>query len=129
MQIEDFSLGVSIGKGAFGEVYLTTRNGTNKLYATKKIPKNKVEAPTIKKHFIDEINILKTLDHKNIIKLETIRQTANNYYIISEYYNGGGLYEALQQYKLSNGTPFPENVVQHFMRQIIDALIYLHGKK
>ena len=36
MQIEDFSLGVSIGKGAFGEVYLTTRNGTNKLYATKK---------------------------------------------------------------------------------------------
>ena len=84
MQIEDFSLGKCIGKGSFGEVYLTTRNGYNKLYATKKIPKKKVESPSIKKHLIDEIEILKTLDHKNIIKLETIKQSESNYYIISE---------------------------------------------
>ena len=129
MQIEDFSLGKCIGKGSFGEVYLTTRNGYNKLYATKKIPKKKVESPSIKKHLIDEIEILKTLDHKNIIKLETIKQSENNYYIISEYYNGGGLYDILKQYKKIYGRPFPENIVQHLMRQIIDAVIYLHQRK
>ena len=129
MQIEDFSLGKCIGKGSFGEVYLTTRKGTNKLYATKKISKQKIESPSIKKHFLDEIEILKTLNHKNIIKLETIRQSPNNFYIISEYYNGGGLYDCLRQYKIIYGKPFPENVVQHFMRQIIDALIYLHQRK
>ena len=129
MQIDDFSLVKSIGKGAFGEVYLTTRNGYNKLYATKKIPKKKVEAPSIKKHLIDELEVLKTLNHKNIIKLETIKQTESNYYIISEYYNGGGLYDILKQYKAFYGRPFPENIVQHLMRQIIDAVVYLHQRK
>ena len=129
MQIEDFSLGKCIGQGSFGEVYLTTRKGYNKLYATKKISKQKIEVPSIKKHFLDEIEILKTLNHKNIIKLETIRQSQNNFYIICEYYNGGGLYDCLKQYKIRYGRPFPENIVQHFMRQIIDALVYLHQRK
>ena len=129
MQIDDFSLGKCIGQGSFGEVYLTTRKGYNKLYATKKVSKQKIELPSIKKHFIDEIEILKTLNHKNIIKLETIRQSQNNFYIICEYYNGGGLYDCLKQYKKRYGRPFPENIVQHFMRQIIDALIYLHQRK
>ena len=129
MQIEDFSLGQYIGKGAFGEVYLTTRIGYNKLYATKKIPKKLVETPSIKKHLLDELEILKTLDHKNIIKLETIKQSENNYYIITDYYNGGGLYDILKKYKMIYGRPFPENVVQHLMRQIIDAVVYLHQRK
>ena len=129
MQVEDYSLGQCIGKGAFGEVYLTTKKGINKLFATKKIPKYKVENPTIKKHLIDEIEILQTLNHKNIIKLETIKQTTNNYYIITEYYNGGGLFNILKQYKNIYHKAFPENIIQHLMRQIIDAIIYLHQRK
>ena len=129
MQVEDYSLGQCIGKGAFGEVYLTTKKGINKLFATKKIPKYKVENPTIKKHLIDEIEILQTLNHKNIIKLETIKQTSNNYYIITEYYNGGGLFNILKQYKNIYHKAFPENIIQHLMRQIIDAIIYLHQRK
>ena len=129
MQVEDYSLGQCIGKGSFGEVYLTTKKGINKLFATKKIPKYKVENPTIKKHLIDEIEILQTLNHKNIIKLETIKQTTNNYYIITEYYNGGGLFNILKQYKKVYHKAFPENIIQHLMRQIIDAIIYLHQRK
>ena len=129
MQVEDYSLGQCIGKGSFGEVYLTTKKGINKLFATKKIPKYKVENPTIKKHLIDEIEILQTLNHKNIIKLETIKQTSNNYYIITEYYNGGGLFNILKQYKNIYHKAFPENIIQHLMRQIIDAIIYLHQRK
>ena len=129
MQVEDYSLGQCIGKGSFGEVYLTTKKGINKLFATKKIPKYKVENPSIKKHLLDEIEILQTLNHKNIMKVEKIKQTINNYYIITEYYNGGGLYHALKKYKKIYGRPFPENIVQHLMRQIIDAIIYLHQRK
>ena len=129
MQVDDYSLRQCIGKGSFGEVYLTTKKGINKLFATKKIPKYKVENPTIKKHLIDEIEILQTLNHKNIIKLETIKQTSNNYYIITEYYNGGGLFNILKQYKNIYHKAFPENIIQHLMRQIIDAIIYLHQRK
>ena len=129
MQVDDYSLGQCIGKGSFGEVYLTTKKGINKLFATKKIPKYKVKNPSIKKHLLDEIEILQTLNHKNIMKVEKIKQTINNYYIITEYYNGGGLYNTLKKYKKIYGRPFPENIVQHLMRQIIDAIIYLHQRK
>ena len=129
MQVGDYSLIKRIGKGAFGEVYLTTRNGFKEFYATKKVPKRKVETPSVKKHFLDEIKILQKLDHKNVIKLITVMQTVTDYYIVSEYYNGGGLNGILKQYKVMYGKPFPENIVQHLMKQILDALIYLHQRK
>ena len=127
--IDEYCLIKCIGRGAFGEVYLTNKKGSNQLYATKKVSKQKIESPSIKKYFINEINILKELNHKNIIRLETIRQTAHNFYIITEFYNGGGLSECLRKHRMIKGRPFSEEIVQHLMRQIIDALKYLHSKR
>ena len=39
------------------------------------------------------------------------------------------MYDILKQYKIIYGKPFPEIIVQHLMRQIIDAVIYLHQRK
>lgn len=36
MKLEDYELDKFLGKGAFGEVYLTTKKGDPKKYATKK---------------------------------------------------------------------------------------------
>ena len=36
MLIDDLTLIKAIGKGAFGEVYLTSKQGTSTKYATKK---------------------------------------------------------------------------------------------
>lgn len=127
--IDEYTLVKCIGRGAFGEVYLTKRKGSNQLFATKKVSKQKIESPTVKKYFINEISILKELNHKNIIRLETIRQTVHNYYIITDYYNGQDLSECLRKNRMILGKPFSEEVVQHLMRQIIDALKYLHSKR
>ena len=127
--IDDYTLLKCIGKGAFGEVYLTSKKGTNKLFATKKVSKEKVNSPQVKKNFINEISILKVIQHKNIVKLETIRQSLHNYYIITEYYNGGGLYDCLKKYRMIYGRAFSEEIVQHLTRQILDALKYLHMRK
>ena len=127
--IEDYTLLKCIGKGAFGEVYLTSKKGTNKLFATKKVSKEKVSSPQVKKNFVNEISILKVVQHKNIVKLETIRQSLHNYYIITEYYNGGGLYDCLKKYRMIYGRAFSEEIVQHLTRQILDALKYLHMRK
>ena len=127
--IDDYTLLKCIGKGAFGEVYLTSKKGTNKLFATKKVPKEKVNSPQVKKNFVNEISILKVVQHKNIVKLEAIRQSLHNYYIITEYYNGGGLYDCLKKYRMIYGRAFSEEIVQHLTRQILDALKYLHMRK
>ena len=47
-----------------------------------------------------------------------------------EYINGGSLTDCLKNYqKRNNGKSFPEEIVQYLMRQIVDAIKYIHGKK
>jgi serine/threonine protein kinase len=46
-----------------------------------------------------------------------------------EYINGGGLSNCLKKYMDRHKKAFPEEIVQHLMRQIIEGLYYLHSKK
>ena len=129
MMIDEYTLMEVIGKGAFGEVYLTSKEGSNQLFATKKVSKQKADAPNIKKYFLNEIKILKEIKHTNIIHFEAIKHTIHNYYIITEFCNGGGLSQCLEKYRKLYGKPFSEQIVQHVMRQIVEALKYLHDKR
>ena len=129
MMIDEYTLIQPIGKGAFGEVYLTSKEGTNQLFATKKVSKQKADSPSIKKYFLNEITILREINHKNIIHFESIKHTIHNYYIITEFCNGGGLTQCLEKYRKLYGKPFSEQIVQYLMRQIVEALKYLHGKR
>ena len=43
-----------------------------------------------------------------------------------EFCDGGELEGALKKYRQKYGTAFPEELVQYFMRQIIDAFKYIH---
>lgn len=45
-----------------------------------------------------------------------------------EYCNGGELYKALEKYMDKYKKPFNQEIVQHLMRQIIDAFKYIHEK-
>ena len=128
-KIEDLSLIKLLGKGAFGEVYLSEKENSKKLFATKKISREIADRPKFKKYLVNEINILKMLDHPNIVKLEEVKKSSHSYFIVMEYINGGGLSECLKKYMEKFGKAFPEEIVQYLMRQIIDALVYIHDKK
>ena len=124
-QVEDLTLIKVLGKGAYGEVYLSKKANSNKLFATKRIDKFRADTQ-LKKYFQYEINIMKGLNHENIIKLEDIKMTANNYYVVLEYLNGGDLKSCLHLYMQRYNTPFPEEIVQHLMKQIVRAVAYFH---
>ena len=128
MILDQYILEKSLGKGAYGEVYLTKIKGDSKLIATKKLDKDFCENETTKKYIINEINILKMLNHPNIVKFIDLKRTQNHYYIMMEYCNGGELSKVLGKYIEKNGKPFPQEIVQHLMKQIIDAFKYIHGK-
>ena len=128
-QIEDITLLKCLGKGAFGEVFLSTRKGKREYFATKKMDRKKADKPGVRKYFENEIRILNSLNHPNIVKLEAIRKTNEHYYIVMEYINGGSLSECLKKYKNINRRPFTEEIVQYLMRQIVDAIKYIHDRK
>lgn len=128
-QIDDITLTKFLGKGSFGEVYLSTKKGRTEYFATKKIDRKTADKPSFKKYFDNEINILKSLNHPNIVKLEEVKRSNNHYYIVMEYINGGGLSNCLKKYMERHKKAFPEEIVQHLMRQIIEGLYYLHSRK
>ena len=43
MKLENYELDKFLGKGAFGEVYLTTKKGESKKFATKKLDREEME--------------------------------------------------------------------------------------
>ena len=128
MLIEDLTLIKCLGKGAFGEVYLTSRQGSKQKYATKKIDKKYVSRPKAKKYLDNEIKILKEVDHPNIIKLYEVKETTQFFYLIMELCNGGSLADRLEEYIKKNKKPFPEETVQYLMKQIMSAINYLHSR-
>ena len=129
MKIDNYDLETCLGKGAFGEVYLTSRKGDPKKYATKKLDREEIESGEGIKYLRNEIVILQYLNHPNIVKFQEVKKTKHHYYIIMEYCNGGELSKALEKYVNKYGKPFPEELVQHFMRQIISAFKYIHERK
>ena len=130
MKLENYELDKFLGKGAFGEVYLTTKKGEDKKFATKKLDRAEMEKEEdAMKYLRNEIVILQYLEHPNIVKFEEVKKTKKHFYIITEYCNGGDLTGALEKYEEKYGKPFPEEIVQHLMKQIISAFKYLHSLK
>ena len=130
MQVDNLILEKCLGKGSFGEVYLSIKKGDDKnVYATKKYDREKIENSEAMKYLKNEISILQILNHPNIAKFEDIKKTKKHFYIVMEYCNGGELSKTLQKYLLKYGKPFPQEIVQYLMRQIIDAFKYIHGNK
>ena len=128
MLVGDYTLTKSLGKGAFGEVYITSKQGTQEKFATKKIDKKFARNPKAKKYIDNEINILKSIDHENIIKLYDQLETSQYYFLVTEYCNGGGLSDCLEYHINQYHKPFSEEVVQYLMRQIVSGIRYLHSK-
>ena len=130
MIIDNLILEKCVGKGSFGEVYITSIKGDDKRkLATKKLERDQIEGTEAIKYLTNEIKILNKLNHPNIAKFESVKKTKKHFYIVMEYCNGGELSKALEKYQEKYGKPFSQEIVQHFMRQIIDAFKYIHSNK
>ena len=129
MLLDDYTLTKKLGSGTFGDVYLTTRKDNNIQYATKRMDRELVEHPQYCKYFVNEVSILRSIYHKNIVKIEDLKKTKNHYYIIMEFCNGGSLAKTLEKYMEMYKKPFSEKIVQHIMRQVVSAVNYLHELK
>ena len=132
MNIADFQFEIikEIGAGSFSKVLLAKKKGTNELNAIKKIDINFIKQnQKFKELLCNEIMIMKMVNHPNIIKYGGCVRTKNHYYIAMEYINGGTLKDCLSKYKLRYNKAFSEEIVQYLMRQILNAVKYLHFNK
>ncbi len=85
--------------------------------------KSSEEQTTNSKDTIKQINILKTLDHPNIIKIYEFYSTEKYIYIINELCTGGELFNRIVEVKY-----FSESTACFIMRQLLSAVAYCHEK-
>lgn len=127
MKVDDYTLEECIDQGTLGELYFSTKNDSTLKYAIKRIERERLEQGDAMKYYRNELTFLQNFDHPNILKFFDVKKTKKHFYIIFEYCNGGRLSEALEKYLKKYGKPFPEVLVQHFMKQIIDVYKYIHS--
>ena len=72
---------------------------------------------------------MKDINHPNVIKLIEVKENNEYYFIVTEYINGASLEEIINKHKKTNNKQLSEEMVQYIMRQIIEAIKYLHNKK
>ena len=127
MKVDDYTLEECIEQGTLGELYFSTKKDSTLKYAIKRIERERLEQGDAMKYYRNELTFLQNFDHPNILKFFDVKKTKKHFYIIFEYCNGGRLSEALEKYLKKYGKPFPEVLVQHFMKQIIDVYKYIHS--
>lgn len=103
-----------MGAGAFGKVFLATSVSDDKFkVAIKVISKKKLEGEV--DQLLDEIAILKKLDHPNIIKYYETYENAKYLYIVMEYCPGGELFDVIAKKTKDEGC-FNESEAAEIMK-------------
>ena len=110
-----------LGSGSYGSVYQAKNIIMDNIVAIKMIEKvedNMIDDMEIK----NEINILKSLSHPNIVKIYEFYDTVLYYYIVTEYCKKGELFSYIKN-------KYSEKQLAVLFYQVFSGLCYLHEKK
>ena len=128
MKVDNLKLTKSLGKGAFGEVFLTQIDGKNGFFATKRLDRSYTDKEENYKRLANEISVMQKIRHPNIVGLIDLKKTKSHCYLVMEFCNGGDLTGCLRKYMEAHRKPFSEEIVQYLMRQIVSGLDALHSR-
>lgn len=91
-----YKFGKTLGQGAFGLVRLCTHTASGKEFAIKIMTKKQIEKQKIYVQLLqNELSILGSKSHPNIIRVIDLIEDADHYYVVSEAVKGGELFKRL----------------------------------
>lgn len=114
----------TIGQGAFATVKKVVERATGDSYAVKIINRRRAIHAGGKGAMAGvnrELQILRQLDHPNIVRLKSFYEDVENYYLVMELVPGGDLMD----FVAANGA-IGEDATQVITKQILDGIAYVH---
>ncbi|KAF7980144.1 hypothetical protein HWV62_39589 [Athelia sp. TMB] len=108
-----------VGSGAFGSVYRALDRKSGTLVAAKEIKL----FPSLHDQIINEIDIMRSIEHPNVVEYLGTAIFQDRVYIIEEYCEGGSLAALLQRDRIED-----EALIQVYTWQILEAVAWLHAR-
>jgi len=117
-----YEIGKELGRGGFSVVKEGIDRATGEKVAVKFIEKKFVDQEELKL-LGREIDIMKKVQHRNVLRLIEIYETDNALSLVMELVNGGELF-----YKIVDKGSYSEREARDIIRQLVEGVDYLHGK-
>jgi NIMA (never in mitosis gene a)-related kinase len=122
---DNYLIGKEIGEGGYGKVY---HGYDRKIELSVCIKELNLLRKGGKWNAENEIKILKTVNHPNIIKHLDDYQLNDKQYIVMELIETGTLSTLIEEYQLANKF-IPEKLILKYFSQLISVLNYLYDKR
>ncbi|KAI3374268.1 hypothetical protein L3Q82_006115 [Scortum barcoo] len=122
-----YEMGEELGSGQFAIVRKCKEKNSNVEYAAKFIKKRRLSSSRrgVSREEIErEVNILREIQHSNIITLHDIFENKTDVILILELVSGGELFDFLAEKE-----SLTEEEATQFLKQILDGVQYLHSKR
>ena len=120
--LNEYSIKGTIGQGAFSKVKLGINKLTGEKVAIKILDKRKIKIDSERERVQRELNIMKKLNHINIVKIFQIKEDTIYIYIIMEYIENNLFFYILKNKYLS------EEESSFYFFQIISGIDYIHSQ-
>lgn len=116
-----YKLGDVIGKGTYATVRLGLNPDTGDVFAIKTLRLADASDGRIVSAMNREVNILKGLDHPNLVRYVAANKKGRSFEIVLEYCSGKSVESLLRQFG-----PIREKLIRRYSASIFSGITYLH---
>jgi serine/threonine protein kinase len=121
--LRDFDIGDILGQGAFGKVFKVVHKVSKRVFALKIIDKKRIRKNSMEAQMQNEIKIMYSLNHPNVVRLFNHFEDDESIYLVVEFAEEGQLMNKLKKVR-----KFPEAVAAGYLRDLVSALGYIHNR-
>jgi serine/threonine protein kinase len=112
---------VVLGSGSYSIVKVGTSKADPKLKVAVKVLSRAKMKPDDEVAIRREVDVMRSLNHPNIVKLIDFFQDETNFYVVMEYVGGGELFERLVEKAV-----YTEDAARDLALTMFQAIKYMH---
>ena len=121
--LDSYDVIKQLGKGGYGKVYEIRSKKTGEIRACKHL--SKLNIKNLEK-FKREIEILKKMDHPNIIKLYEVFESERSLYLVMEECKGGEVFDKIIE-RIQAKQMYSEKDAANIIQQVMSCIQYCHN--
>ncbi|CAD8070802.1 unnamed protein product [Paramecium sonneborni] len=110
-----------VGAGTYGKVYRIKNKIDQNIYAVKTFEKQLLNSFDDQEGLVKEIGIIRTLDHRGVIKLHEVYESEQFVFLVFEFLQNNSLYHTLER-----GVILGESQAYNIIKDLLETVLYIH---